>query len=376
MELLRSFLLAGTVQGFFLIFLIGSKIKRTISDRILMYWMAIIAFQLLFYYDNLAAKPLSPVWLGLIAFSLPLISSPILYSYIRSLAFSQIIGWRRSWIHSVPFLAFNCICLSAFVLQPGGMEIRKGLPIFTNVLPSPIIYLLTSLMAIVPGYYALLSLLVLIRYQRSLGDSYSFTEKVNLNWLKWIVISLFILFIGLFLLIRYGMHYGLVRKENLFVIVGTALSAYVFLIGYFGLRQTIIFPELSRPQGLESPTARYKNSGLNEELSLQLFQRLKRHMEQQQPFLDENLSLGILASQMDCSANQLSQVINQHSQGNFFTFINTYRVGLLKQRLKDPAFSHYSILGIGYDCGFQSKSSLNKIFKQITGQTPSEYQKS
>jgi transcriptional regulator GlxA family with amidase domain len=41
--------------------------------------------------------------------------------------------------------------------------------------------------------------------------------------------------------------------------------------------------------------------------------------------------------------------------------------------LSDPKYSHYSMLGIAFECGFSSKSTFNSVFKQITGKTPSEY---
>ena len=98
-------------------------------------------------------------------------------------------------------------------------------------------------------------------------------------------------------------------------------------------------------------------------------------MDENKPFLQDDLSLGILAGQLGVTTNQLSQIINQKAGSNFFNFINGYRVQAVKDKLKDPAVAHYSILGIAYDCGFRSKSSFNKIFKATTGQTPQQYQK-
>ena len=258
-------------------------------------------------------------------------------------------------------------------------SLRNGVPYFDAGLNAVFKYGLPILLAIVPGYYAVMGLLTLLKYQRSLPDHYAYTEKINLNWLKWIVVSLMVLFVGLFLLIKYGVSYHLVNYTNLFAVVGAILTIYVFFIGFCGLRQNTALNEAAVKEITETKEvapANYKNSGLTNERVEQLFLQLKIHMEEQQPFLQENLSLAMLAAQLQVTSNQLSQVINQKTQSNFFNFVNSYRVVAVKEKLKDPTLAHYSILGIAYDCGFSSKSSFNKIFKETTGQTPLQYQKS
>ncbi|WP_157682127.1 helix-turn-helix domain-containing protein [Mucilaginibacter mallensis] len=218
-----------------------------------------------------------------------------------------------------------------------------------------------------------------MRHQKRLPDNYSYTEKINLNWLKWIVVSLLILFAGLFLFIRYGVSYGLVGYPDLFAVVGAILTIYVFFIGFCGLHQDAVFNNgISLQADINEEdliAANYKNSGLSDEKADQIFIRLKLHMDKEKPFLKEDLSLAMLAGELGITSNQLSQVINQKSQTNFFNFINGYRVATVKDKFKDPALSAYSILGIAYDSGFRSKSSFNKIFKEITGQTPLQYRK-
>ncbi|WPU90919.1 AraC family transcriptional regulator [Mucilaginibacter sabulilitoris] len=200
-----------------------------------------------------------------------------------------------------------------------------------------------------------------------------------MNWLKWIVVSLLILFAGLFLFIKYGVSYKLVDYPNLFAVVGAVLTGYVFFIGFCGLQQDAVFNnDISLQEYLNEEdikVANYKNSGLNEEKADQIFIRLKFHMDGAKPFLKEDLSLTMLAGELGITSNQLSQVINQRAQSNFFNFINGYRVEAVKDKFKDPAMAYYSILGIAYDSGFRSKSSFNKIFKETTGQTPLQYRK-
>ncbi|KQC02176.1 AraC family transcriptional regulator [Pedobacter sp. Hv1] len=377
--LLRSFILTGAIHGLFFIFLLNTKVKKSSSDQWLMLWMGVVALQLLFYYDNLAFAPVFPSYLQLLGFSLPLLSSPILYGYIRSLSFGYNTDWKNTGIHLLPYLIFN---LTTFFLYYGtshSFVLKDGYPHFDAALPIGFVYFLTALLALVPGYYAVMGLISLLKYQKSLPDNYSYTEKINLNWLKWIVISLVVLFIGLFLLIKYGVAFHLVDYSNLFAVVGVILGIYVFFIGFCGLKQNTILNNITVEGELikeEVESVSYRNSGLTNERITQLFVQLQQHMQERKPFLQENLSLSMLAAQLAITPNQLSQVINQKTESNFFNFVNGYRVAVVKEKLKDPTLAHYSILGIAYESGFSSKSSFNKIFKATTGQTPLQYQKS
>lgn len=99
-------------------------------------------------------------------------------------------------------------------------------------------------------------------------------------------------------------------------------------------------------------------------------------MTNEMPYLENNLSLSMLAEQLNISANQLSQLLNEYLNKNFYDFINTYRLKEFKEGVKDPKNSHFTLLSIAYQCGFNSKTTFNTFFKKATGKTPSEYYKS
>jgi AraC-like DNA-binding protein len=373
---LRSIIFTGAINGLFFILLLKNKPRNSDSDRILMVWMGVISLQLGFYYDNLSANPIFPGYLQLLGFSLPLVNSPVLYFYIRSLSLGAGFKWKNV-VHLLPFLIFTCIAFFLYYSKQDYLYLKDGFPHFSSALNPAVAYALTALLALVPGCYAVLSFLLLLRHQKRLPDNYSYTEKINLDWLKWIVVSLLILFIGLFLFIKYGVSYGLVGYHNLFAVVGAILTIYVFFIGFCGLQQDAVFnTDTSTLDHEDITAANYKNSGLSDEKADEIFTRLKLHMDNEQPFLKEDLSLAMLAGELGITANQLSQVINQKSGSNFFNFINGYRVAAVIENFKDPALAAYSILGIAYDSGFRSKSSFNKIFKETTGQTPLQYRNS
>ena len=92
-------------------------------------------------------------------------------------------------------------------------------------------------------------------------------------------------------------------------------------------------------------------------------------------YLDQELSMTVLASETGLSNGYLSQIINQMEGKNFFEFINSYRVAEVKELMKDPKFSNYTLLGLAQEAGFNSKSTFNAVFKRLTGQTPSAYRK-
>ncbi|GAB2685739.1 hypothetical protein GCM10027037_04190 [Mucilaginibacter koreensis] len=280
--------------------------------------------------------------------------------------------------HSVPFLTFTSFAFYLYYAPQHYLHFKDALPNFSKSVNAVTKGLLTALLAFVPCYYAIASFLVLIRHQRHLPDSYSYTEKISLNWLKWTVGSFIALFISLFFLIKFGVTYGLIPYSDLFAVVGAVLTLYVFIMGYGGLKQHNLPQNAITENSADDNIANisYKNSGLTDEKTKQLFIQLKNHMRDCKPHLNAELNLNMLATQMGITSNQLSQVINQQSQSNFFTFVNNYRVEEVKIYLSDQSKSHYSVLGIALECGFRSKSSFNKIFKEATGLTPLQYQKS
>jgi AraC-like DNA-binding protein len=369
-----SIIFSGAVLGFFLIFLIQSKVQKSTSDPWLMFCLGFSASLLLFYYDNMGSRSVLAKPFQIFGFLLPLLNSPILYFYIKTLAFGLSPNPKQILLHSLPYLLISLI----FFANYHSINISNGFPHYASDIHSVVIFLTTTPIAISSGIYSFLSLKVLIQYQRSLSDNYSFTEEITLNWLKWIVLSNLLFFLVIFFIIKFGVNWGLFTYQNLFEAVGILLTIYVLLFGYFGLKQTTTFANFNYNAGIlqsENPKESYRNSGLKEEDIERIFRELETHIEQNKPFFDENLNLFTLAQQVGVTTNQLSQVINQKTSSNFFNYINRYRIEAVKQKLKDPAFAHYSILAIGFECGFRSKSSFNKIFKDLEGITPSEFQK-
>lgn len=120
----------------------------------------------------------------------------------------------------------------------------------------------------------------------------------------------------------------------------------------------------------------YLKSGLKKNDSKKYMDKIMNYMKREKPYLEPKLTLKQLADAFDVSTNYLSQLINENTEQNFSDFVNTYRVNEVKDKLKNPKYKRFTILAIAYECGFNSKSSFNSVFKKITGQTPRQYLKS
>ncbi|MGB6037281.1 MAG: helix-turn-helix domain-containing protein [Cryomorphaceae bacterium] len=104
--------------------------------------------------------------------------------------------------------------------------------------------------------------------------------------------------------------------------------------------------------------------------------KLREFMDEDKIYLNPNLTLRELAETIDLNANRLSWFLNDQLGKNFSEYINEKRVAKFKERAVSNDWSHLSILGLAYECGFNSKSVFNDFFKKSVGQTPSQWVKS
>jgi AraC-like DNA-binding protein len=73
------------------------------------------------------------------------------------------------------------------------------------------------------------------------------------------------------------------------------------------------------------------------------------------------------------SRAQLSEVINVGFHKNFNDFVNMYRVEAFKRMLLEDRQKQLSLLGMAFECGFNSKATFNRVFKKLTSTSPTEY---
>lgn len=227
---------------------------------------------------------------------------------------------------------------------------------------------LVSLALVSLGIYIIASAINLKKYTSVVKNFYSDISKMNLLFLKTIMIFA-IMFTSIILIIKFML--ALKIDHHQFIPPGTLYITFMlgtFTVTFF----TIRYPELFRPAVIQK-TPRYEKHQIDEIKEKEYITKLLTHMKEEKPYLNDSITLQDLSESLSISGHHLSMILNRTLGQNFYIFINAYRVEEVKRRLHDPEYADYNILNIAFHTGFNSKSTFNSIFKKITGITPTEY---
>ena len=161
-----------------------------------------------------------------------------------------------------------------------------------------------------------------------------------------------------------------------------ATSIFIYWIGYQGFFRFVILQErkglrkkIRANQEVKLIQGIQTENDTKENREAKVFDEMNAFVINEQKYLDPYLSLEKLAEEMKASVSSLSKLINTQSNKNFPDYINALRVEEAKKLLSDASFEAYTIVSIGLECGFNSKSTFYSAFKKFTGQTPTQYRK-
>lgn len=379
--------ISGIFMSFFIAFLLLTKRHKALSDRILAIWVAVIGTHLLSYYlYSLGYWDRYPHMTGITA-PFPLLHGPLLYLYTLSSLRSE------SKLHSADYLHFAPVTLAYLYMLPFFFfySAEEKALVDAGAIPDFAIFSSILLVAfIISGLtYAILSYRLTLQHKQKIDEHFSYEEGINLNWLRHCILGIGIFFLSATIIVVLREGIGMAFPFNADYIFYTVIIVFIFYLGYFGIRHQDMFthnPEkqyagfakgnMEKKHQANDPAGKnekpkYKRSGLKHDLLTEMHQKLISHMKNERPFLDPKLNLASLASQLEMTTNQLSQVINQKEGVNFHDFVNKYRIEEFVYRASgNPSFS---LLAHALDAGFNSKSSFNGVFKKQTGMTPSQY---
>jgi len=364
----------ASFNAFFFAFLLLQKRPRALHDIILFLWLMYLGLFIgvysIYTHDLFTHFQL----LSVSFISLFMLHGLFLYYYILTLVSDKKQFKNKEFLHFIPFILFNLYILIASFFPK--TTVKLNIEKLSMDYDPPLLFLLFLIVTALSGtIYFLFTIKLFKRLDINIFNNFSNSEDINLNWLRKLVFIFGIIWTSLMTItiIHHVFHmFSMIFcTDGLFL----SLSVFVILIGYFGLKQKVILFSESIIVSLDSSEiqTKYAGSRLKDSEAKLYIEKLDKHMASSKPYLNPDLTLLQLASDINITPHMLSQIINDHYKLNFFDYINQFRVQDFKVAIADPKNKSYSLLGIAFECGFNSKSAFNRIFKKSTGLTPSQF---
>jgi AraC-like DNA-binding protein len=368
--MLEPVLYIGITQSIFAGIVIATRRPQSLSDRYLASWLFIIAIEMLLALVKLTWLEHLPYEIPFLV--IPLVYGPLLYLYVKTLIAEEP-KWQWTDIyHFAPFILFLGLAF-LFRTRP---EDNVSLPIWAN--PSRLAKVIYELLVFASfTIYSIVVYVLLTRHRKSIREEFSYSSsKITLTWLLFVSITVYASYLLTFL--SAGVQMLVIRlpfDPKIFSFTGLTLFSFAF--SFYGHRQMQIFSKAKNAVPEEDDesanSVKYAKSSLRGDDLQKLIQAMEDLMEHEKLYLRPELSLAEVSQELQVPKHHLTQAMNIELGKNFYAYINELRVKKFMEMVVDPRYKDYTFLAIAYECGFNSKSTFNSVFKRITNFTPSEY---
>lgn len=370
----------GALQGLVLAgVLVTHKSNRTANRLLAILMVAFTIFLASTVYYAAGLVRVFPHFFG-VGYQTPWVFGPLVYLYARAASDrAWRIGWRNAG-HFVPVLA-STLVMAPFYAMSGPDKIALWEQIRGGGLPG-LIGVVDPFKYVSGIVYSAATVIYVQRHRIRVENSYANTDRVNLQWLQWLVAAAAAIWLFAVAL-KLGGFPSPFRDAHL----SLAMAILIYGTGYAGLRQPEIFRYESvvyeavvatasaspPPPTVETTSPRYDRSGLADGEAELLEKSLVRMMDDESPWKDSELTLADLAVRLETTPHKLSEVLNSRVGETFYDFVNRYRVRDVQRRIAAGEARSRKILALAFDAGFASKSTFNQVFKKHTSQTPSDF---
>lgn len=325
---------------------------------------------------------------GNIAFPFLFLLGPSICFYCRALVSPAVIELsRKDWIHLVPFfvaIVAVAIITTLMMVFPPDPEALANAPWPPSVilLLAVNLFLIALFVGATSGYlFRIIRLLT--QYRRSKFDYFSSLEGRNLTWFEWMIGLLIVIWAINVIILLDDVLFGVVKVSP--DVQSVIEMTWVYILSFMVLWQQAIFkpyrhwhPETGIAEGSMEPVEpetqangpKYQRSALDDQRSRRIIAKIERAMSEDRLYRNQNFTLRNLSDHTRVSENYLSQVLNEQIGSNFYEYINHWRI---KDACALLGESQMSIIEIGEEVGFNSRSTFNAAFKKETGLTPSDY---
>lgn len=293
------------------------------------------------------------------------LQGPLLFWFTRAAIFRDFALTKRDALHLIPALCYPIYIYQIFHQLPTEQKLQY-VHDWSHVTGDSYFEGLIWAQRLALFSYSLLCAYQLHQYIHHLRAHHCVLNKVDLQWLKLLVIGFFAINCWTLLTLVDTRFINLLSAEFLGEFESHFYLIYMSVLVVYLLKNSNGFSDIQ----IEHTIA---PEPLPEEPQQQLVEKLTDFMEHNKPYLEPHITVERLAIKLNVSPKLLSCTINNQMHMNFFELIGTYRVAEAKKRLADSELRQKPISEIMKSCGFNSKSVFNQAFKKTVGVTPSHY---
>ncbi len=126
-------------------------------------------------------------------------------------------------------------------------------------------------------------------------------------------------------------------------------------------------------ESVKKQSVKYANIKLDNSQTEFINKQITEYLESSKSYLKNEFNISALSKELNISSNIISMVINSKAGSNFPDYINSLRIQKATELLKDNKSHKLTIEAIGFECGFNNRTSFYNAFRKHTGKLPTEY---
>lgn len=359
MSPLSIVLALGFLYGLWLIpSLIRSKVNAG-ANRYLAGLIFLVSLKLVPYVLGFSGFYQRYAWLNYAPFEIDAGFGPLLYLYVTAL--TQTGPPKRQWVHLLPAAAEFVYYLAVWV-QPLSVKDRWHDQVQIYVDKVDYAYGVASLTV-----YLVLAFLKTTEYRRTVAETRTQGEPETVRFLRGVLKC-----VGVYVALRAAFGVASILRPDLgfadFYLSYFWLSILIYVLGTGVSRLKESVQPLDTMPTEEVEVAAKPSPSRD---WVRVAEQIDQRTIELRPWTDPDLSLETFSEQVGYSSGYVSKALNLGKGMSFSDYINEYRIKQIQDCLRNPS-DHRDFIELAFECGFNSKASFNRIYKKLTGETPSE----
>ena len=314
---------------------------------------------------------------------------PVIFCYTQSLLNPSFTFTKKQLLHFIPGIIYLIYIISLWIYDK---FIFKSYYFYANGMDKDFDDWYQKLGLISMIAYFILSLRYYNLYKKLIYQVTSYADSILFKWIKTYLIAFLIMLLLPVIFDGFAYFYPNLNSYTgtwWFFLLFSFIMYYIAITGYSNPVNSTIPFKFSESNNHQIFLLSENNSAIEEEsvidIDYETFSetnsneidlwksKIQTLIQYESLYNNPELTLSDIAKKLDTNVSIISKTINQGFRMNFNDFINNYRIEEIKKAFDNDEHKKSTLLGIAFDCGFNSKATFNRAFKKNTGFSPKQY---